>query len=550
MGRVAAGVGFAVAGAVVCGAGGYAAYALVGGPTPGGPKATAVVTGPPTAGEAAKGAEAFLKAWADGDYEEAGRLTDRPESAVVALTRFRTELKPTAVSLALGGTAPASSSASPAPSASPSAATEVPLAFRAEVRLPDAAQPWRYDGAFTMVRGRDGRVVVRWSPDVVHPRLTGARDLMVRPITASPSQVVDRKGRPVGEFPSVKAVLGQIRFEGTEDPGSAGRGVVAVQQGSPSAAEQLFTITEPKDAAKRRLTLDADLQRAAEAAVAARTTPASIVAVEPSTGHVLAFANNPARGQNRAFGATLAPGSTMKVVTAAALLEGGLTPDSPLPCPATTTVSGRTVPNDFPDARPGYTLKDDFAQSCNTAFLDAGGTRLKGAAMPGLAREVFGLGLVWQTGIDTFDTSVPVESNPAEAAMALIGQGRIQTNALAMASVSATVQSGTFRQPVLIPGLPQQKAARTLGARPLNDLRAMMRRTAESGTASGALRGIAGAAGKTGTAEVNGQPKPNSWFTGYRGDLAVAAEVQAGGHGSDAAAPAAASLLRIGNGGR
>ncbi|MFB9367546.1 penicillin-binding transpeptidase domain-containing protein [Kitasatospora sp. NPDC001664] len=546
---MAAGMGFAVAGAIVCGAGGYAAYALVGGPTPGGPKVPAVVvTGPPTAAEAAKGAEAFLKAWADGDYEEAGRLTDRPEPAIVALTRFRTELKPTAVSLALGGPVP---SASPSPSSfvttPPVSDREVPLAFRAEVRLPDAAQPWRYEGAFTMVRGRDGRVVVHWSPDVVHPKLTGTKELSVRPISSSPSQVVDRKGRPVGEFPSVRAVLGQIRFTGTEDPGSAGRGVVAFAQGSSSPGEQLFTITEPKSGAQRRLTLDADLQRAAEAAVAARTTPASIVAVEPSTGHVLAFANNPAQGQNRAFGANQAPGSTMKVVTAAGLLEAGLTPDSPLPCPPTTTVSGRTVRNDFTDPRPGYTFKDDFAQSCNTAFLDAGGDRLKGAAMPTLAREVFGLGLVWQTGIDTFDTAVPVEGNPAEAAMALIGQGRVQTNALAMASVSATVQSGTFRQPVLIPGLPQPRSARTLGAQPLKDLRSMMRRTAESGTAAGALRGISGAAGKTGTAEVNGQPKPNSWFTGYCGDLAVAAEVQAGGHGAEAAAPAAAALLRIGN---
>ena len=53
----------------------------------------------------------------------------------------------------------------------------------------------------------------------------------------------------------------------------------------------------------------------------------------------------------------------------------------------------------------------------------------------------------------------------------------------------------------------------------------MMRRTVQSGTASGALGGIPGAAAEAGTAEVNGQSL-NSWITAYAGDLAVAVEVQ------------------------
>ncbi|MEV6977564.1 penicillin-binding transpeptidase domain-containing protein [Kitasatospora sp. NPDC093806] len=120
--------------------------------------------------------------------------------------------------------------------------------------------------------------------------------------------------------------------------------------------------------------------------------------------------------------------------------------------------------------------------------------------------------------------------------------------ALAVASIAATVQNGTFRQPVLIPGLPQQPPARTLSAGTLKGLRSMMSRTARSGTAAPAMTGLNGDIGaKTCTAEIDGRPD-NSWFTSYRDNLAVAAEVEGGDHGIDASAPAAAAVLALGNG--
>ncbi|WP_344447427.1 penicillin-binding transpeptidase domain-containing protein, partial [Kitasatospora nipponensis] len=130
----------------------------------------------------------------------------------------------------------------------------------------------------------------------------------------------------------------------------------------------------------------------------------------------------------------------------------------------------------------------------------------------------------WDTGLSSFDTKIPVETNQEQILMAYIGQGRVQTNALAMASVSATVQSGVFRQPILVPGSEQQKADKTLSPATLKGLQAMMNLTATSGTAAGPMSGItAGAGAKTGTAQVNGQADDNSWFTAYRGNLAVAA---------------------------
>lgn len=75
--------------------------------------------------------------------------------------------------------------------------------------------------------------------------------------------------------------------------------------------------------------------------------------------------------------------------------------------------------------------------------------------------------------------------------------------------------------------------------------------TDPSGTGVQAFQGITGnlIGGKTGTAETQPNVTPNSWFTGYRDNLAVSAEVLQGNFGADAAAPAVAEVLKVGNNG-
>ncbi len=78
-------------------------------------------------------------------------------------------------------------------------------------------------------------------------------------------------------------------------------------------------------------------------------------------------------------------------------------------------------------------------------------------------------------------------------------------------------------------------------------LRTMMNAAATNGTAAKAMAGVPSPKGaKTGSAEVGNQATSNSWFTGYSGDLAAAAVVQAGGHGGDAAGPVVAQVLKAG----
>ena len=123
-------------------------------------------------------------------------------------------------------------------------------------------------------------------------------------------------------------------------------------------------------------------------------------------------------------------------------------------------------------------------------------------------------------------------------------------NPLNMASVTATAITGTFRQPYLVARDLDDRPFATadgLRASTVAQLKQMMRLTATSaqGTAVQVMSGLSGDIGaKTGSAEVDGEATSDSWFTGFRNDVAAAAMAQQGGHGSDAAGPIVADVLR------
>ncbi|MGV9270747.1 penicillin-binding transpeptidase domain-containing protein [Kitasatospora sp. NPDC003701] len=565
--------------------GGYGAYSLVGSGDSDGPegkKARTVVAEPPSAEQAAAGAKDFLEAWAAGDLAKAAGLTDDPAAATAALTAFRDQVKPSALTLAPAGPATpaafASATGTPAPatakpstaatgSAAPSAAgTESPSAtapaapsgvlmgFKARAEFEGTNRVWDYNGFLGVVKMSDNTPAVHWAPSVIHPHLAAGEVISTQPVFAPPSNVVDRNNKPLQGASITPALISTLQdnarkilqADPTKDQSDAGSGVVITDAAGKGTTDKLFTIVEPKPAKPFKVTIDNAVQAAAEKAMAdLGGKQGSIVAIEPSTGQVLAFANAPATGQNRAFVGLLAPGSTMKIVTSAALLEAGVNPDTPVACPVKSS-NPKAIPNSFPDAYPNNTLQQDFMISCNTAFIDQGLASLKPGTLGATAKDVFGIGLEWKTGLPNVDGRVPDPgANKDEQAMQSIGQGKVQMNPLAIASVTATVQSGEFKQPILVADLPQQKAARNLSPDAVGKLKAMMAATAKDGTAKGAMAGISDNAGaKTGSAEVAGVDTTNSWFTAYRGNIAVAAEVQAGGHGADAAGPAVAAVIK------
>ena len=113
-------------------------------------------------------------------------------------------------------------------------------------------------------------------------------------------------------------------------------------------------------------TIDLPTQRAAETAVGL-TNPAALVAIRPSDGAVRAVVSTPvAESFDRALDGAYPPGSTFKVVTSAALLEYGTTPETNATCPPTITVNGRTFKNFEGEAEPTLPFSRAFAISCNT----------------------------------------------------------------------------------------------------------------------------------------------------------------------------------------
>ncbi|WP_049655608.1 penicillin-binding transpeptidase domain-containing protein [Kitasatospora sp. MY 5-36] len=568
--------------------GGYGVYSLVSESdgVSGGKKPRTVVAEPPTADQATAGLKDFLTAWAAGDIAKAASLTDDPAAATAGLTAFRDQVKPSALTLtpfgpttqqvfsaATGTPAPAAkptAGASAAPGAtgtpgagdSPSAAaTPTPtgtlMSYKARAEFAGTNRAWDYQGFLGVVKMSDNTPAVHWAPSVIHPHLSGNETIAVQPVFAPPSTVVDRNGKPVQGASLTQSLLTTLQDNANKllppDPAKdqdAGSAVVISDPAGKGPQDKLFTIVEPKPGKPFKLTIDNTLQAAAEKAMTDLAgKPGSIVAIEPSTGQVLAFANSPATGQNRAFAGLLAPGSTMKIVTSAALLENGVNPDTVVACPEKSS-NPHAIPNSFPGAFPNNTLQQDFMMSCNTAFINQGLTSLKPETLNGTAKDVFGIGLEWKTGLPNTDGKVPAApGSKDEQAMNYIGQGKVQMNPLAIASVTATVQSGEFKQPILVAELPQQKAARPLSPDVDAKLKAMMAATATGGTARDVMAGITDNAGaKTGSAEVAGVDVTNSWFTAYRGNVAVAAEVQGGGHGVDAAGPAVASILKAAGG--
>ena len=286
-----------------------------------------------------------------------------------------------------------------------------------------------------------------------------------------------------------------------------------------------------------RTTLDRPVQAAAEAALGPTKQKSALVAVQPSTGDVLAVANRPTdAAYDRAIDGRYAPGSTFKVVTTAALLRAGVKTTDTVDCPKTITVEGKVFKNFEGAAAGAVPFARDFAQSCNTAFVSLA-KRLEPDALTRTARD-FGLGR-------TSASQVPAGRDAVERAATMIGQDRIVASPLAMAGVAATVADGRWRAPRLV-STDKHETGPALDQGELSTLRALMRSVVTSGTGT-ALASVPGeVAGKSGTAEYGGgdPPPTHAWFIAFRGDLAIAVLVENGRSGGSVAAPIAARFFQ------
>jgi cell division protein FtsI/penicillin-binding protein 2 len=294
-----------------------------------------------------------------------------------------------------------------------------------------------------------------------------------------------------------------------------------------------------------RTTLDRRVQIAAERALEGRSDETALVGMKAASGDLLAVANRPTESSyNRAMEGRYPPGSTFKVVTTAALLRTGLRTSQTVPCPATVTVQGRSFRNFEGSAAGAVPFSQDFAQSCNTAFIGLAG-RLSPNALTRAGRD-YGLGRSLKgLPLTAPKAQVPPPRSPVERAAAMIGQHEILASPMSMAGAAATVAAGRWHAPRLLRE-DRRRAGPRLPRRERATLARLMRLVVTSGTGT-ALAGIPGApAGKSGTAEYgSGNPPPtHAWFIAFRRGIAVAVLVENGRAGGVVAAPVAAAFFR------
>ena len=220
-----------------------------------------------------------------------------------------------------------------------------------------------------------------------------------------------------------------------------------------------------------------------------------------------------------------------------------VTPDNPVPCPASNRPSGRTFVNIPPETNLGATFAKDFASACSTAFV---GLSLQlSAADLTKAAGAFGVG-GWRLPVTSyFAGNIDRPTGAAQLAADTIGVGQVQVSPLGMALAAAVVDSGKWHTPSLVPGLSDPSSVSRVAESPrvLAALRSLMRAAVING--SGQAANVSpGVYGQVGNAAFNADKHLRmSWFVGYQDDIAFAV-VELGKSPSASAAPLAGSFLQ------
>ena len=384
--------------------------------------------------------------------------------------------------------------------------------------------------------------------------------------------------------------------------GTAGRRMIQVNAAGMKVKD--LGIEEPKPGTDLYLTLDLDVQRAAEDGLGARA--GAVVAMDPNSGEILALVSHPTydpnlfpRGisprdwvklsndpshplYNRAVQSVYPPGSVFKIVDSLAGLDSGkIDPQEKITC----TGSLRTGRKVFRCWKKGGHGQVDFhkglVESCDVYFYTMG-DRMGFDHIAGYARK---LGLGSKTDIVLADEKpglIPTAAwkrekvhepwYPADNFINSIGQGFVLVSPIQAAQmIGAVANGGVFYQPMLLKGTRnrvtgaekvfarQEKRRAAFKPEALEAVRsALLGVTSEAGgTAHGAATPLAPVAGKTGTAQVIAQKvaggkltestQDHAWFVGYAPaddpKIAVAVVVEHGGHGGAAAAPVARKVI-------
>lgn len=234
---------------------------------------------------------------------------------------------------------------------------------------------------------------------------------------------------------------------------------------------------------------------------------------------------------NRATREIYPPGSTFKVVTAAAALDAGMSPDSIVDASAFKLPgSTRVISGNCGGTR--ITLSRALQVSCNPAFARLG-VELGDEALRAQA-ERFGFGTRFLDDIGSAASRFPEEIDGAQTAMSAIGEFEVAASPLQMALVAAAVANdGVVMEPYIVDRVldsdlrvtsqsrPQQQSV-ALSSENAAALSEMMVSVVESGTGGRARIPGVTVGGKTGTAHSDNERRPYAWFTAWADDPQVA----------------------------
>lgn len=409
---------------------------------------------------------------------------------------------------------------------------------------------------------------------------------------------------------------GRLRYLRQYDPGSTFAhltGFVSLVYGTPQGVERaenalltgnddalfldrLSDYVTGREPAGGSVVLTADLAAQTAAVQGLEGKRGAVVALDPRSGAVLAMASAPTfdpgrlsshepadirayyeqltadEGEpllNRAISQTYPPGSTFKVVTAAAALESGaVTTETQIPSPRTLDLpqTDADLPNFGGAACSGETstLAEALRISCNTAFGSLGLTLPEGALRE--QARAFGFGADdLEVPTPVADSAFPEQTNPPQAAQSAIGQFDVRATPLQMAMVSAGIANGgTVMRPYVVrerqaPDLSRigltepEELSRATSPEVAAQVAQMMELVVNEGSGRGAQIDGVRVAGKTGTAQQGPDEPPHAWFVGFAPaddpQVAVAVIVEDGGSlGSEAtggrlAAPIARDVM-------
>ncbi|NRQ33882.1 hypothetical protein HII36_18775 [Nonomuraea sp. NN258] len=490
-----------------------------------GAAAFAILAADRVRGSAANIAAAYFAAWRRSDFGAMARLVDRPPGDFVSRHFALSEkLHVESLELTLGQLKSTGENAA-----------EVPFGG---VRTLREFGAWPFESTLRLgVRDRAWKVI--WAPETLHPLLKDGGTLELNEIAAAPVELVTREGSKIPNDSYAEAYLAALRPE--FESANHGWELVAQQPGRPP--KRLKSIAA--EAEHERTTLSRAVQAAAARALD-DTPDAAIIALRPSTGEILALADRLTDNYS-AIEDVFPPGSTFKTITAAALLGAGMSPSDELGCPGSYSIpEHQPYVNDGEVDRGLVSFADAFAYSCNTTFVEQATTKLTLSELREVA-EAWGFARPIATGVGGTCGSMEDAGDLNELALDAIGQGTVQASPLCMAAIAAAVQNGTWRSPRLLSAAQVRRldspphAPVAIHPEIVAALREMMAAVVDHGTA-GAAGLPEGVAGKTGTAEVEGD-ESHAWFIGYRGDLAFCVFVRNGGGGGAVAAPLAARFL-------